>query len=137
MQCFVRVASLKKTRADVKTYIYFCIKISSKIDQKSTKKSRTTAFATKPVKRRSLEHPFSPKIDFWSIWGSQRRPQNWQKWVRDIDPRGLGSHLVATLGDLEYFFPFWVDIWSIWDTPRPHFGSILIVFVGCCLLCYF
>ena len=57
-----------------------------------------------------------------------------------IDGRGLGSHLVAILGDLARLFRFWLDFGSIWGTPRPHFGSIWIVFFEvffALLLCWF
>ena len=54
---------MKKTRADVKSYIYFCIEISSTIDQKSTKKSRTTSFATEPIEKAFLgAHFFAKKL---------------------------------------------------------------------------
>ena len=36
-----------------------------------------------------------------------------QKWAREIDPRGLGSHPVATLGGSAHFFRFWLHFLSI------------------------
>jgi len=61
MQCFVRVASLKTTRAVVKTCIDFSIDFSLKIDQKTTRKTRKAIFATKIDKKAFLGAPFLAK----------------------------------------------------------------------------
>jgi len=57
----VRVASLKRTRAVVKTCIDFSIDFSLKIDQKTTRKTRKAIFATKIDKKAFLGAPFLAK----------------------------------------------------------------------------
>ena len=62
----MRVGDLKKAPADVKAYIYLCIEISARIYQELTKKTRSTAFATKVVEKAFFGAPlFSATNRFW------------------------------------------------------------------------
>ena len=68
---------LEKMRGGLEKNKFFFIDFSSKIDQKSIKKSRKTTFATKIDKKAFLGAPFFAKsrflVDFWVPDGSQNR----------------------------------------------------------------
>ena len=67
---------LKKSRAALNKYIIFFISFSPKIDENLSLKVRKTMFSRKSDKK---SHPFGPRLDFWSIFGSRREPKNPQK----------------------------------------------------------
>ena len=75
-QCFVKVAMLQKMTDKLKKHNNFFVNFSSKIDAKSSQKSRKTREATKVDKNTTLESPFS--LDgailghFWVPAGRQK-----------------------------------------------------------------
>ena len=144
IRCLVRVAKLEKMRELPGKIIKCSIEFSSKIDLKSSKKSRKTDFAAKIDKKALPGTAFWGKSRILVIFGLPGGTQKLLKIYEGIGKRGLGSHLVATLGDSAHFFRFWLHFWCIlapfW-VPRGHFLTNLyrfstMIFMSSFHLCF-
>ena len=110
----------------MKKCFYFSMDFSSKIDQKPTKKTRKSTFATKIDKKAFLGASFLAKNRFFAIFGVPRGTQKLSKiyvvtkWSR----KPSGGHVGRFTVFYSILGPFWVHSRPL----RAHFLVNLCVF---------
>ena len=104
----------------------------SKVDKKTRKSWLRRPSQQKSTKRLPRERHFSKKSHFWSILGSQERPQNPPRGAGIIDPRGLGRHPGAIWEPFwmpgRFFLDFDVILAPFWVPSDLDLGSIFELF---------
>ena len=87
------------------------------------------------IKKRSLDHPFSEKVDFWLILGTPRSRKNTPKEVTIIGPKWSWELSGSHFGRFNAFFsimpPFLVNSSSISGHPGSNFINFGSLFVVC------
>ena len=125
LQCFVKVAMLKKNTHGFEKLHRFFINFSWKNEPKSIKNRIKRWVQYKSMKTRSLGPLFGPRVDSGLFWGSQRGPKNYPKSTQSFQikaqlawggPRELPEPILIDFSMiLEWFLgPQMVNFETIW-----------------------